>query len=65
MPISSPMNPQKMQSSLTLRTLLSRFGVPLLNSLLALRFFCRAAPVLKDAIDSGKINLTAIVNTHQ
>jgi len=26
---------------------------------------CRVAPVLKDAIQAGKINLTAIVNTHQ
>lgn len=25
----------------------------------------RVAPVLKEAIDSGKINLTAIINTHQ
>jgi hypothetical protein len=27
--------------------------------------FDRVAPVLKDAIQAGKINLTAIVNTHQ
>lgn len=26
---------------------------------------CRVAPILKDAIQSGKINLKAIVNTHQ
>jgi len=25
----------------------------------------RVAPILKDAIQAGKINLTAIVNTHQ
>lgn len=25
----------------------------------------RVAPVLKEQIDSGKINLTAIINTHQ
>lgn len=25
----------------------------------------RVAPILKDAISSGRINLTAIVNTHQ
>lgn len=28
-------------------------------------FICRVAPVLKKAIQDGKINLTAIVNTHQ
>lgn len=26
--------------------------------------YSRVTPVLKEAIDSGKINLTAIVNTH-
>lgn len=25
----------------------------------------RVAPVLQDAVDSGKVNLTAIINTHQ
>lgn len=25
----------------------------------------RVAPILKEQIDSGKINLTAIINTHQ
>lgn len=27
--------------------------------------FVRVAPVLKEQIDAGKINLTAIMNTHQ
>ncbi len=28
-------------------------------------FFGRVTPILKDQVDGGKINLTAIVNTHQ
>jgi hydroxyacylglutathione hydrolase len=31
----------------------------------ALIRFDRVAPVLKEQVDSGKINLTAIINTHQ
>lgn len=27
--------------------------------------YYRVAPLVKDQIDSGKINLTAIMNTHQ
>ena len=41
------------------------YGLLILFLGTAFNTFCRVAPVLKEQIDSGKINLTAILNTHQ
>lgn len=57
---------QKTPSSLTLPIRKSK--APILQVALwtpPTKISFRVAPVLKEQIDSGKINLTAIVNTHQ
>lgn len=54
-----------MPSLLTLPILLSEWLQDHTAETSYSRFPPRVAPVLKEAISSGKINLTAIVNTHQ
>lgn len=54
-----------MLSLSTRPTLLSEFHRGCSTQQTYLILFIRVSPVLKEAISSGKINLTAIVNTHQ
>jgi hypothetical protein len=71
MPTWSPMSRQRSRSSLILPTLQSTLTysdakfLTLRNVVLRLNLISRVAPELKSQISAGKIDLTAIVNTHQ
>lgn len=71
MPTWSPMSRQRSRSSLILPTHQSTLAcldakfLTLGNVVLRLTVISRVAPELKSQISAGKIDLTAIVNTHQ
>jgi hypothetical protein len=71
MPTWLPMSRQRSRSSLILPTLQSTLAysdakfLTLGNAVLQLTVISRVAPELKSQISAGKIDLTAIVNTHQ